>query len=162
MDKYRRKHDIKVFLSIGMILLWFVLIFLLSNQVADDSSAMSGGISEWLWRLVNKIKQGPELEMDLFSHLIRKTAHFTIYLILGILVYNGFYQFKHVVSNKRMLISWLICIGYAISDEVHQYFVPGRSMELSDVVLDSVGAFVGLMLVVLVKVCFKYGDNKIQ
>lgn len=140
-----------------MVLLWFLLIFLLSNQVAENSSAMSGGISDYLWRLLNKIINGVELDLDLFNHYIRKTAHFTLYFILGVLVYHGFYQIKQDVSNKYLLIAWMICIGYAISDEVHQYFIPGRSMQFTDVVIDSIGALLGLVLVMLIR---KYLTNR--
>lgn len=45
---------------------------------------------------------------------------------------------------KRMLLPWLIAALYAASDEIHQLFVPGRSGQLSDVILDSAGALAGV------------------
>lgn len=45
---------------------------------------------------------------------------------------------------KGMLLPWLIAALYAASDEIHQLFVPGRSGQLSDVILDSAGALAGV------------------
>jgi len=50
----------------------------------------------------------------------------------------------------------VFCVLYAISDETHQIFVPGRSAQISDVLIDSVGAIVGiLMYLVLARIKLK-------
>lgn len=46
-----------------------------------------------------------------------------------------------------MLISTLFCIIYALSDEIHQLFVFGRSGELKDVLIDTIGSFLGIILI---------------
>lgn len=46
--------------------------------------------------------------------------------------------------RKEMFLPWLIAVLYAASDEIHQLFVPGRSGQLSDVILDSAGALAGV------------------
>lgn len=46
--------------------------------------------------------------------------------------------------RKEMFLPWLIAALYAASDEIHQLFVPGRSGQLSDVILDSAGALAGV------------------
>lgn len=74
---------------------------------------------------------------------VRKNAHFFIFLVLGILV-------KHALSKngisglKGILLSLLICVLYAVLDEVHQRFVPGRQELASDVLIDSLGAGTGI------------------
>ena len=81
------------------------------------------------------------------GRLMRKSAHFIAYLILGILV-------SHVMKNeesagtawKRRGVSLLICVAYAISDEFHQLFVPGRGPLLKDVLIDGSGAALGILL----------------
>jgi len=43
-------------------------------------------------------------------------------------------------------ISWFFAIVYAITDEIHQYYVPGRSSQFSDVCLDATGAMIGILI----------------
>jgi VanZ family protein len=79
--------------------------------------------------------------LDILSYLIRKTAHLTEYAILGILTNN---MIKN--NNIKLYIGLLICIIYAISDEIHQLFVEGRSGQISDVLVDFTGSIVGICL----------------
>lgn len=81
-------------------------------------------------------------------HFIRKNAHFFIYLILGGLVKYALTSMG-IKGVKAIGIGLLICIGYAISDEAHQLLVPGRGGQLSDVVIDSWGAGLGISLHIL-------------
>jgi VanZ family protein len=74
---------------------------------------------------------------------VRKYAHFTEYLILDILVLNAL-TVSGVRGFKGFIFSLVFCILYAISDEVHQLFVPGRGAQVTDVLIDSAGAFVGI------------------
>ncbi|SDQ12968.1 VanZ family protein [Carnobacterium viridans] len=78
-------------------------------------------------------------------HFIRKNAHFFIYLILGVLVKYALNS-TGVSEFKSVTISLLICVAYAFSDEIHQLVVPGRGGQLSDVVIDSYGAGLGILL----------------
>ena len=75
------------------------------------------------------------------SIIIRKLAHYTEYLILGILVIN-----LNNNKNKGLYLSMIVCLLYAISDELHQYFVPGRSCQLVDVTIDFIGALTGIFI----------------
>ena len=52
--------------------------------------------------------------------------------------------------KNNIYIPIIICILYAISDEIHQLFVPGRSGQVSDVLLDTLGAFTGIMIYKLI------------
>jgi VanZ family protein len=67
--------------------------------------------------------------------LVKKGAHALAYAILGILAYRA--------SGSRW-VALLIAVLYAISDETHQLFVVGRNGQPLDVVIDAVGAVVGL------------------
>lgn len=81
------------------------------------------------------------------GRLMRKSAHFIAYLILGFLVSHAM---KNEASTgsfwKRRGASLLLCVAYAISDEVHQIFVPGRGPLLKDVLIDASGAALGIIL----------------
>ena len=70
-------------------------------------------------------------------------AHFTIYMILGILVTLLVREYN-VSFYKCLFISLLVCLLYSISDEIHQLFVLGRSGEILDVLIDTSGSFIGI------------------
>ncbi|PHS31770.1 MAG: hypothetical protein COA82_09845 [Alkaliphilus sp.] len=71
------------------------------------------------------------------------------------------YEKEHIKRSgskgyKGVLVTFVFCVLYAISDETHQIFVPGRSAQISDVLIDSVGAIVGiLMYLVLARIKLK-------
>lgn len=93
-------------------------------------------------------------------HFIRKNAHFFIYLILGVLVKYALNS-SGINGFKAVGIGLVICVGYAFTDEIHQLVVPGRGGQLSDVVIDSCGAGLGILLqTVLVKFMSKRAKNK--
>ncbi len=130
-----------------LVVAWMVAIFYFSHQPVNKSSELSGGISGLI---VDKLEGVLKTDLDngLFEHLTRKFAHFTEYMILGILMYIVFSRNK-VFSSKRMLVCVIICVLYAISDEIHQYFVPGRAARVVDVIIDSVGAIFGIYMTTL-------------
>lgn len=119
------------------------LIFYLSHQPATESNGLSTGITDIIVKVVKKIVPDVGFDLGYFNHILRKNAHFFSYFVLGILVMNGLRSSG--VSGYRMIVFALgICILYAISDEVHQLFVPGRGGRVSDVFIDSAGATVGI------------------
>lgn len=122
-------------------LLWMFLIFLMSSFDATESANQSNFI-------VNIITNIFKIEnIEVLSFIIRKLAHFTEYLILGFLTINMLN--KNDIS-KKYLLSILICIIYATSDEIHQIFVPGRACQIRDVLIDSIGSITGVYLYKLI------------
>lgn len=85
---------------------------------------------------------------------LRKFAHFIIYLFLGTFLIHAL-TVSHIRGFKAIIIALLVSFLYAVSDEVHQYFVPGRTPLVMDVVIDTVGAAVGIMVYSLVNAVFK-------
>ena len=79
------------------------------------------------------------------DHPIRKIAHGSVYFILAILVCFSLSNYNLDIK-KFIIISFLICFFYSISDEIHQLFVLGRSGEIKDVIIDSIGSFIGIMI----------------
>ena len=51
-------------------------------------------------------------------------------------------------GGKKIAIALVVCILFAISDEFHQLFVPGRGAQVKDVLIDTAGAIVGMCIVV--------------
>lgn len=128
-------------LSIVLVLIWASLIFIMSSFDATDSSNQSNFIVNIISNILN-IENA-----RLLSLIIRKLAHFTEYLILGFLTINMLN--KNDIS-KKYLLSILICIIYATSDEIHQIFVPGRACQIRDILIDSIGSITGVYLYKLI------------
>ena len=128
----------KTIIKIALVIIWMIVIFCFSNENATESSKLSNG---FIKNTISKvIKDNRPETIEKFVKPVRKTAHFFIYLILGILVCNCF-----DIDKKYILYSVIICMIYSISDEVHQMFISGRSGELFDVIIDTSGSFIGII-----------------
>ena len=132
--------------------LWMGLIFRFSGQRAQVSSELSGSIS---YRMAVRAEEwfsfGWEEDALLqytkaWEHPLRKIAHMTEYAILAVLFLGNFFQYPSTYKRKYLL-AWICAAGYAATDEFHQLFVEGRSGQVSDVCIDSAGAFFGLCAV---------------
>ena len=77
---------------------------------------------------------------------VRKLAHMTEYFCLAIAVSFPFYVYG-LRGFPLMLVAGLICVGFAAGDEYHQSFVDGRGPSKRDVMIDSIGAFFGIITV---------------
>ena len=74
-------------------------------------------------------------------HGTDKIIHATVYFILAILLYFSF--FKSGLRKYLLLISVIFAVIYGISDEFHQFYVPGRDASIGDLIADSFGALIG-------------------
>ncbi|RKL68203.1 VanZ family protein [Salipaludibacillus neizhouensis] len=128
---------------------WMALIFYLSHQPATESSELSTGITEVILSTVESIAPNLDVDMSYFNHIVRKNAHFFAYLTLGLLVLHAMRR-SGVRGYQGAASALVIGVLYAISDEVHQLFIPGRSGEVRDVLIDSGGASAGIGLYLLV------------
>ena len=110
------------------------IIFMFSNQGHEVSSGQSMGI-------VKTVKDTANLQVP--EKVIRKSAHVLLYLVLGALVYNVAKDYPY--KRRTVIIASIafVCL-YATSDEIHQYFVGGRSAEVGDVLLDTTAGGVGI------------------
>ncbi len=125
----------KKIILIVILLIYISIIFIFSHQAGSTSTELSDSVIVFVG--------GNTDNLDL-SFLIRKSAHFLVYFGLGILSYLTFLEFR---IKRVVLISFVFCSLYAISDEVHQLLIPGRSGQISDVLLDSIGASIGILIV---------------
>lgn len=143
-------------ISTGLLLAWMAVIFLMSARNADVSTLDSnriGTVIAALVRFVEPTLSSAEL-VETMDHTIRKTAHISEYLILAMLLMNCLraYGIKHRQGGG---LAMAIGVLYAMTDEAHQYFVPGRSCQLSDVLVDSAGVFLGICLFFII-IKFKF------
>lgn len=125
------------------------LIFYFSHQPATVSNELSSGITEKVLETIEKIIPNSDTEMDNVNHIIRKNAHFLIYLVLGLIVSIALKTIG-IQGYRRVGFALLICVLYAVSDEFHQYFVEGRGPQVKDVLIDSAGVIIGIGLFCLI------------
>ena len=124
-----------------LVLAWMGLIFYFSSQNSIESTNQSRSI-------VNKtviVENKNESELVSIDAKIRKIAHVCEFLVLGVLV--CFLIKEYTLDIRKILfICFIIGIIYACSDELHQLYVPGRSGEISDVIIDTSGLLLGEIL----------------
>jgi VanZ family protein len=103
----------------GPVLLWMGLIFLLSARDGLDSG-------------------GGRLRFD-----VAKAAHLSVYFVLGLLLMRSM---ATVHVRRRAWWVMVVLVLYAISDEIHQAFVPGRTPLLLDIAIDATGGLIGIVV----------------
>jgi len=111
------------------VLMWGAIIFTLST--GEFSAVNTSRIIDPILRFL--IPGITSASVDVCHMLVRKTAHFTEYGILFWLLIRG-------PMAHRPYLALMLCVVYALTDEGHQVFVPGRTASLYDVALDSSGA----------------------
>ena len=140
----------KLFHSI-LVIIWMLVIFNFSSQNGPKSTKTSDVVTSMVVNVTTSVtnkdipREEVKKKVEDSTFLVRKTAHFTEYLILGILVLQLLSDYTKI--NKRMLIvSLIICYLYAVSDEVHQIFIPDRTAKVLDTFIDGAGSLVGITI----------------
>jgi VanZ family protein len=137
-----------------LVLIWMLTVFMFSSQNGEQSQNTSGKVTQLIVEIIThnqNITASEKLELiENTDYYIRKFAHYSIYALGGILIY--IYINTYNASNKKViLISILIGVIYAISDESHQHFTSGRCASVLDVVIDSFGIITGIILINIIK-----------
>ncbi len=97
---------------------WMMIIFIISNQPKADIPSFG------VW-----------------DTLLKKGLHFLAYALLALLALRGTGEGK-----RPYLWALIITVLYAVSDEYHQTFIPGRHGQLMDVFIDNAGGLTALLL----------------
>lgn len=121
---------------------WMALIFYLSHQPAGVSSGISSSLARQLFDVVAPIVP---VEFETIHTLLRKNAHFLAYFVLAILLVRALRK-SGAGFTRAIIWAFVGSSLYAVTDEVHQLFISGRSGELRDVLIDSAGAATGLFV----------------
>ncbi|WP_066309668.1 VanZ family protein [Bacillus sp. FJAT-29814] len=85
-------------------------------------------------------------EINIINLIVRKSTHVLVFGILSLLLFKALEPYRY-----SFLLAWFLTILYAITDEYHQSFMPGRVATYKDVLYDSFGALVALILIVAIK-----------
>ena len=160
---YNMKIDMKanmknIFKIIVKLLVWVppfiiaIFIFGFSSQNAEQSSGLSSKAATAIIHFANNshilnVKFENESQfIENMQYPIRKCAHMSEYMIFTLSVVLALYVWN--VKNKWLyIIAFAISVIFASTDEIHQLFVPGRSGRAVDVLIDSIGATIGLLIV---------------
>lgn len=135
-----------------LLLCTFGIIFGFSSQDKTQSAGISRKVTIIITDKIKAIQEKDETEkQQIISHIeriIRKIAHFSIYTLVGILLMALCQTYKIKEINK-FAISIISGIIYATSDEIHQAFTPGRGPLFTDVLIDTMGVLLGILLTML-------------
>ena len=124
-----------------LVIIMMAVIFIHSAMQADLSLQESSGPAALLAKLLS-------LDPDSATTIVRKCGHFLEYLILGVLL---FLWLSAAGSRHAWAAALIIGIVYAVTDEIHQLFVPGRSCEVRDIFIDAAGVAAGVLVSYLVR-----------
>ena len=141
---YSKGRKFYIAISAILVLAVSIIIFCLSAQTATKSQGTSGSLINLIFSIFGK---APD------QNLIRTLAHFCEYGLFGFLVSNLYFSIKDKIAPLLCIgISW----GYAWTDEIHQFFVPGRACQLTDLVVDLVGIILGVIALSVISIIIKH------
>lgn len=131
-------------IAVGMVLAWMMLIFGFSSQSGEESGGLSAILAKPITNLIaawmhKDVTDALYLQVD---NAIRMAAHFSEYAVLGGLLLLAFRQFGLMMR----WLPWLIGALYAVLDEWHQSYRPGRVCDPADILLDAFGVLCGILL----------------
>jgi VanZ family protein len=127
-----------------LLIVWMIGIYIMSNQPSNISDYQSGSLIRILYSV------GVDMNSifgQLANFVVRKCAHFLEYMILALLTSNALKLYFNM--RKVFILTIIIVFFYACSDEIHQLFVSGREGAFRDVIIDTCGGIV----LVLLKLC---------
>ena len=124
--------------TVRIVLAVFFWLLAAASRDGNQSKDMSDNVRGILAKILGS---------PLGSFIVRKFAHFFEYAALGFLIGCALF-----LSRRRFspVISVICSALYSVSDEIHQYFVPGRACRIFDVGVDTLGALTGTLILTLI------------
>lgn len=131
-------------------IVWMGAIFNFSSKPSDESTEQSNAVGMFVGKIViPDFEEWSEEEQLRFAedweYPIRKTAHMTEYAILGFLLLGALSGKQSISRRWAAFFALAGAVLYAGTDEIHQYFVPGRACRIYDVGFDAAGALIGIL-----------------
>lgn len=130
-----------------LLIFWIFIIYYLSNQAGSVSGSNSGyiiyNIVAFIYKLLGLNNSNIDVVVEIIHNPIREVMHLLEYLILGIIMYATLGQYN--ITKNIILITIMLCFIYSVTDEIHQVFIPGRTFEYIDIILDSIGSIIGVL-----------------
>lgn len=150
----KKRQLIRIVLLISIIW-WMYIIFRFSAQTGSSSASSSHSILYMIGHISKHINGHDfitalsPVQFKFIEFIIRKLAHMFIYFVLSILVLLFLFTYKTKIFTK-IIFSLSTSFIYACSDEIHQYFVGGRSASFKDVLIDTTGATIGILFIMII------------
>lgn len=136
------------YISIIIVLALFILIFYLSHQSGEESTMTSS----WFTTLLNFI-----FPFDLTESFVRTVAHFSEFACLSFFMNNLFVAYREKLNP---LFACTLSFIYAITDEIHQIFVPGRACQFLDMMVDLAGILSGFIVYAVIYILIRQTIKK--
>ncbi len=131
----------KIYVAVAWLLVTACMgiIFYLSAQNGEESSDLSGSFVMALLKFFN---------LNIEEGLLRTMAHCLEFTGLSLLLFNAIYS----TWKKKLtpVIAFLCTVMYAVTDEIHQIFVPERAFQIYDILIDSLGALIGVSASIII------------
>lgn len=135
-----------------LLICWLAFIYMMSAKGGEGSSDLSFGLLRDICEFL-KLNNIDEFILRYHS-IFRKLAHFGEYFILSFLIYINLIEYYKKANILTVCI--ILCAIYAISDEIHQFFVPGRFCSFFDVLIDTSGGVTCSLIIHLVHmICYQ-------
>ncbi len=160
MKDFFLRHKL-LFLLFAAVLCVQIFIFANSMQDGPTSSAASGAVVEIIGPVVEDILSviGIEPTQDNVVRFVRKAGHFLEFALLGVVVFAAMGMLLHR-PVRRLPAAFALCVVTAVVDEWIQSFSPGRSPQITDVMIDSAGALAGILATWLCAICIGLAAKK--
>lgn len=154
-----RRKRVRIFLFRNLAgvlaIVWMCIIFAFSAQTKEESGAVS---ESFTYQIVSSTRAFFHLDIsdarvkeiaDAIEGFVRKAAHMTEYGLLSVLIFVWIGQWEMGLFRRGATAAGAAAV-YAATDEIHQLFVPGRSGRFTDVCIDSAGAVLGVVVLILI------------
>lgn len=166
----------KIIISWILVIIWASVIFYLSSKSAPESTVQSQTIINSFAEILGTVIEDEEM-MTSIDGIVRESAHGIEYFILGMLVFNALFTTLNYRKQEELLLTaetgiectdkfraincmicaCIVCSIYALSDEIHQIPIPGRTFELLDLAIDFTGIVLGI---IAISVLYKIRNKK--
>lgn len=149
--KFKKNLIFKRVLFLILLAIAFYVIYNFSAQNGEISGSLSLKVTEFIVKVISKVKNMDEVVklhyIEKLHPIIRKLAHFSVYTVVGFSI-MGFMCTFDIKNIIKVIISFSVGVTYAVSDEIHQYFIPGRDAKVLDVCIDSIGVLTGIFILI--------------
>lgn len=145
----------KRIISTSLLILWMVIIFIFSNQNAITSEKVSDKVTSKTLTTVSEVAgknisdSRKEELVENSRFIVRKMAHFTLYFVLGIIIYTTLACYG--IPKNKIIYSIIFCFIASLLDEFHQLFSYGRTSRMFDVFIDTSGSIVSSILIFMLR-----------
>lgn len=139
----------KVIIIVFSWLLVLATMMIIYNFSSENSTKSSQTSSQVVVQVLDVVMEKEDITPPVvkkFQIPFRKLAHFGIFMLLGFCMYSAYEKSFKIKLWINAILSLASCVLYAVSDEYHQKFTDGRANSFKDVLIDSTGACIGILL----------------